>query len=154
MTPPTSKDPTRKIPTRKQSFLITKGKPSKGSGKWCEYHETDTHGTSECSVLKKMKESSGRSNSSDKKPFNKNKTWTKKSDDAKKFSKKELNALVKKASEKAVKKATKELNAVAKRKRDDDNDLTSSLHMLENKMKDVDDQLKNFNFAAVDEVEV
>jgi SpoVK/Ycf46/Vps4 family AAA+-type ATPase len=101
-----------------------------------------------------MKES-GRSNSSDKKPFNKNKTWTKKSDDAKKFSKKELNALVKKASEKAVKKATKELNAVAKRKRDDDDDdSTSSLHMLENEMKDVDDQLKNFNFAAVDEVDV
>jgi hypothetical protein len=139
---------------KKTKFSNNKGKPSKGSGKWCEYHETDTHDTSECSVLKKMKESSGRSNSSDKKPFNKNKTWTKKSDDAKKFSKKELNALVKKASEKAVKKATKELNAVAKRKRDDDDDSTSSLHMLENEMKDVDDQLKNFNFAAIDEVEV
>jgi hypothetical protein len=130
---------------KKTKFSNNKGKPSKGNGKWCEYHETDTHDTSECSVLKKMKESR-RSNSSDKKPFNKNKTWTKKSDDAKKFSKKELNALVKKASEKAVKKATKELNAVAKRKRDDD--------VLENEMKDVDDQLKNFNFAAVDEVEV
>jgi hypothetical protein len=43
---------------------------------------------------------------------------------------------------------------VAKRKRDDDDDSTSSLHMLENEMKDVDDQLKNFNFAAVDEVKV
>jgi hypothetical protein len=139
---------------KKTKFSNNKGKPSKGGGKWCEFHETDTHDTSECSVLKKMKESSGRSNSSDKKPFNKNKTWTKKSDDAKKFSKKELNALVKKANEKAVKKATKELNAVAKRKRDDDDDLTSSLHMLENEMKDVDDQLKNFNFSAIDEVEV
>jgi hypothetical protein len=139
---------------KKTKFSNNKGKPCKGSGKWCEYHETDTHDTSECSVLKKMKESSGRSNSSDKKPFNKNKTWTKKSNDAKKFSKKELNALVKKASEKAVKKATKELNAVAKRKRDDNDDSTSSLHMLENEMKDVDDQLKNFNFAAIDEVEV
>jgi len=139
---------------KKTKFSNNKGKPSKGNGKWCEYHETDTHDTSECSVLKKMKEG-GKSNSSDKKPFNKNKTWTKKSDDAKKFSKKELNALVKKASEKAVKKATKELNAVAKRKRsDDDDDSTSSLHMLANKMKDVDDQLKNFNFEAVDKVEV
>jgi hypothetical protein len=100
-----------------------------------------------------MKES-GRNNSSDKKPFNKNKTWTKKSNDAKKFCKKELNALVKKASKKAVKKATKELNAVAKRKRDDDGNLMSSLHMLENEMKDVDDQLKNFNFEAVKEVKV
>jgi hypothetical protein len=129
-----------------------KGKSSRGNGKWCEYHETDTHDTSECSVLKKLK---GSGQNSDKKPFNKNKTWTKKSDDAKKFSKKELNALVKKASEKAVKKATKELNVVAKRKRnDDDDDSTSSLHMLENEMKDVDAQLKNFNFDAVDEIEV
>jgi hypothetical protein len=138
---------------KKTKFSNNKGKLTKGNDKWCEYHETDTHDMSECSVLKKMKES-GRNNSSDKKPFNKNQTWTKKSNDAKKFSKKELNALVKKASEKAVKKATKELNAVAKRKRDDDDNSTSSLHMLENEMKDVDDQLKNFNFAAVDEVEV
>jgi hypothetical protein len=138
---------------KKTKFSNKKGKPTIGSGKWCEYHKTNTHDTSECSVLKKMKES-GRNNSSDKKPFNKNKTWTKKSDDAKKFSKKELNALVKKASEKAVKKATKELNAVAKRKRDNDNDSTSSLHMLKNEMKDVDDQLKNFNFEAVNEVKV
>jgi hypothetical protein len=140
---------------KKTKFSNNKGKLTKGSGKWCEYHKTNTHDMSECSVLKKMKES-GRNNSSDKKPFNKNKTWTKKSNEDKKFSKKELNALVKKASEKAVKKATKELNAVAKRKRsdNDDNDLTSSLHMLENEMKDVNDQLKNFNFAAVDEVEV
>jgi hypothetical protein len=140
---------------KKTKFSNNKEKPSKGSGKWYKYHDTDMHDTSECSVLKKMKES-GRSNSSNKKPFNKNKTWTKKSDDAKKFSKKELNALVKKASEKAVKKATKEMNAVAKRKRDNDNDddSTSSLHMLENKMKDVDDQLKNFNFEAVDKVKV
>jgi hypothetical protein len=73
-----------------------------------------THDTNECSVLKKMKES--RKNNSDKKPSNKNKTWTKRSDEAKKFSTKELNTLVKKASEKVVKKATKELNAVTKRK--------------------------------------
>jgi hypothetical protein len=143
---------TSKNSNKKTRFSNNKGKPSKGNGKWCEYHETDTHDTSECSVLKKMKDGGKNSN---KKPFNKNKTWTKKSDDAKKFSKKELNALVKKASEKAVKKATKELNAVAKRKQsDDDDDSMSSLHMLENKMKDVDDQLKNFNFAKANEVKV
>jgi hypothetical protein len=137
---------------KKTRFSNNKGKPSKGDGKWCEYHETDTHDTSECSVLKKMKD--GGKNNSDKKPFNKNKTWTKKSDDAKKFSKKELNAIVKKASDKAVKKVTKELHAVAKRKRSDsDDDSTSSLHMLETEMKDVDEQLKNFNFEEVDKVE-
>jgi hypothetical protein len=63
--------------------------------------------------------------------------------------------MVKNASKKAVQKATKELNAVAKRKQsNDDDDLTSSLHMLENEMKDVDKQLKNFNFNAVNKVEV
>jgi hypothetical protein len=84
------------------------------------------------------------SNSSDnKKPFNKNKTWIKESDDTIKFSKKELNALVKKASEKAVKKATKELNAVAKHKQGNENNDSTSYN-----------QLKNFNFKAVGEVEV
>jgi hypothetical protein len=57
---------------KKTRFSNNKGKPSKSNGKWCEYHETNTHDTSECSVLKKMKES-GRNNSSDKNPFNKNK---------------------------------------------------------------------------------
>jgi hypothetical protein len=128
---------------KKTRFSNNKGKPSKGNGKWCEYHETNTHNTNKCSVLKKMKED-GRNNSSHKKPFNKNKTWTRKSNNAKKLSKKELNTLVKKASEKAVKKATKELNAMAKRKRSNDNDnSTSSLHMLENKMKEINKQLKD-----------
>jgi hypothetical protein len=144
---------TSKNSNKKTRFSNNKGKPSKGNGKWCEYHETNTHNMSECLVLKKMKES-GRNNSSDKKPFNKNKTWTKKSNNAKKFSKKELNALVKKASKKAVKKVTKELSTVSKCKRDDDNNSTSSLHMLKNEMKDVDDQLKNINFEAVNKVEV
>jgi hypothetical protein len=104
-----------KYAQKKTKYSNTKRKPSTG-GKWCEYHETDTHDTSECSVLKKMKESR-KNKSSNKKPFNKNNTWTKKSNDVKKLSKKELNALVKKASKKVVKKATKELNTVAKCKR-------------------------------------
>jgi hypothetical protein len=121
-----------KTPTRKWGFLTTKGNPLRVTAKWCKYHETNMLNTSKCLVLKKMKEG-GRNNSSNKKPFNKNKTWTEKSDDAKKFSKKELNALVKKASEKAVKKATKEMNAVAKHKQSNGkNDSTSPLHMLEN----------------------
>jgi hypothetical protein len=145
---------TSKNSHKKMRFSNNKGKPSKGNGKWVEYHETDTCNMSKCLVLKKMKEGR-RNNSSDKKPFNKNNTWTKKSNDTKKFSNKELNTLVKKASEKAVKKATNELNAMAKHKQSDDNDnSTSSLHMLKNKMKDVNDQMKNFNFEAVNKVEV
>jgi hypothetical protein len=56
---------------KKTKFSNNKGKPTKGNGKWCEYHDTDTH------------KESRRNNSSDKKPFNKNNTWTKKSDIAK-----------------------------------------------------------------------
>jgi hypothetical protein len=57
--------------------------------------------------------------------------------------------------QKAIKKMKKELNVAAKRKgSDDNNNSTSSLHILKNKMKDVDDQLKNFSFEAVNKVEV
>jgi hypothetical protein len=98
---------TSKNSHKKTRFSNNKGKPSKGNSKCCEYHKTDMHDTSKCSVLKKMKEGR-RNNSSDKEPLNKNKMWTKKSDDAKKFTKKELNTLVKKAtSKKVVKKQPK-----------------------------------------------
>jgi hypothetical protein len=43
---------------------------------------------------------------------------------------------------------------MSKHKQDNNKDSMSSLHMLETEMKDVNDQLKNFNFEAVDEVEV
>jgi hypothetical protein len=83
---------TSKNSHKKTKFSNNKGKPFKGNGKWCKYHKTNTHDMNKGSVLKKMKE--GGKTNADKKPFNRNKTWTKKSDDgAKKFSKKELNAL-------------------------------------------------------------
>ena len=50
-----------------------KSKTSKNtprSGKWCDYHETDTHNTSECKTLKRLK--AQRKNGD--KPFG-NKTW-------------------------------------------------------------------------------
>jgi hypothetical protein len=39
---------------------------------------------------------------------------------------------------------------VTKRKKDDDDQSVDSLHMLENKMADVDEQLKAFNFDLED----
>jgi hypothetical protein len=129
-------------PAKKTKFHKAQGKSSNGNGdKWCEYHESNTHNTSECTVLNKLKAS--KKSSSDKPAAKKD--WKGKSNDAKKFTKKELNAIVKKK----VTQAKKELNAVAKRKSDDDNDdndSVSSLHMLENRMKDIDDQLKGFDF--------
>jgi hypothetical protein len=38
---------------KKTKFSDNKGKPTKGSGKWCEYHKTDMHDTSECLGVEK-----------------------------------------------------------------------------------------------------
>lgn len=125
------------------------------SGKWCHYHETDSHDTKECEVLKKLKASKSSGSGSDSKPPFKNKTWKRKSDDAKSYTKKELSAIVEKASKAAVKaamKSKKECNAVAKRKNDssDDDSASSddcSINMLDQKMKDVDKALADFDFG-------
>jgi hypothetical protein len=135
--------PNTKYSSKKSKYNNTNGKSSKGDGKWCEYHESDTHDTKECTVLRKLKES-GKKNF-DKKPSGKN--WKGKSDDAKKFTKKELNALVKKTA----KKVSKELNTAAKRKtNDDDDESVKSVNVLESEMKEIDEQLKKFDFAAAD----
>ena len=118
------------------------------------WHETNTHNSSECSILLKMKGADGRS--SDKKPQFKNKTWQRKSEEAKGYSKKELAAIAKKAGKEAIRKVTKELNAVAKCTAEEDssdssNDdsSTHSLNALEKSMKKVDEQLKDFDFTNV-----
>jgi hypothetical protein len=143
-TPVAMKKQSTASPAKKVKFHKAQGKSSGGNGdKWCEYHESSTHNTSECTVLNKLK-ASKKNNSSDKKPSAK-KDWKSKSNDAKKFTTKELNAIVKKK----VKQAKKEVNAVAKRKSDDDDndsDSVSSLHMLENRMHDIDEKLKHFDF--------
>jgi hypothetical protein len=124
--------------SKKAKIHKAQGKTSKGDT-WCEFHESSSHNTSDCTVLQKLKAS--RKNS-DKKPAAK-KDWKGKADDAKKFTKKELNAIVKKK----VQQAKKELNAVAKRKKgDDDDESVSSLNMLEAQMREVDDELAKFNF--------
>ena len=147
--------PNNPVTTQKGSSN-KKPKPSTSSkkDKWCMWHETNTHDSSECSVLLKMKGADGRS--SDKKPQFKNKTWQCKSEEAKGYSKKELVAIAKKAGKEAIRKATKELNAMAKRAVEedssDDSDDDSSMHSLnalEMSMKKVDEQLKDFDFMDV-----
>ena len=120
----------------------SKGKP-KGDGKWCDYHKTDTHDTSECHVLKKKNNEKG----------NGNKTWQKKSDDAKKFAKKEINSIVKKVTKQVSAKVKKDLNTLNKRKKKDDesdDESTDSLNMIDQEMKDLDKQLKEFDFVEAD----
>jgi hypothetical protein len=122
----------------------TSGGKGKHGDKWCEYHESNTHNTSECSVIKKLKDS-GSKKSTDRKSGNK--TWTRKSDDAKAQSKKELNALVKQVTQKVTSKVKKDMKQAAKRKaaeKEEESD-ENSINLVE-QMEDIDKQLKEFNF--------
>jgi hypothetical protein len=73
-----------------------KGSSDKGNnnGKWCTFHKTDSHDSSECKVLL---------NKDKAKPNYTNKTWKRKADDSKSYSKEELNALMKKVVDQARK---------------------------------------------------
>ena len=146
-----SGSPKKKSKTSKARFDKYTHKKKGNSEKWCDYHESDTHTTAECSVLKKLKASKGDGNST--------KKWKSKSDYAKDKAKKELNALKKK-----TKQVKMELNAATKTKRkgkdsddDDDDDDDSSFHslnMLEASMQDVDEQLNALEFSDTEEGEV
>ena len=146
-----------RIPKKKKNSYKKPSSSDDATGKWCEFHETDTHTTSECETLKRLKRE--RANGGSKKGNFKNKTWKRQSSDAKSFTKKELAAI----AEKAVRKAQREqLNAISKRKVDDSSDSsdgeinekddnssvssTASLNALETKMKDVDNELAEFSF--------
>jgi hypothetical protein len=153
---------------KKAKTTSGKGKAGKSDGKYCVYHESTSHDTSECETLKKMK-AQGKVPKGSQKNESKGKSWVKQSSDAKKFTKKELTVIIKKASEKAFKKAKKELNATSKRKVDDDDDKSvesinvteiaattaqSKIDKIERDMADVDAQLKKFDFGENNEVDV
>ena len=156
------KENSNEVSKKKVKFDKNKTKSHSSNGKkWCDYHETDTHSTKDCDVLKKLKASkSGTSGSSN--PAKKQ--WKSKSEYAKDKAKKELNALKKKA-----KKVKKELNSISgkvskakKRKEtesktaesDDDSDSFQSLNALEQGMMDVDAQLNALEFSSDEDGEV
>jgi hypothetical protein len=70
------------------------------TGKWCEYHKTDSHNTSECRSLEyhKKKESQKGGNNN----------WKKKADENKTYTRKELNAILTKVMNKEKKTKSKE----------------------------------------------
>jgi hypothetical protein len=69
------------------------------NGKWCTYHKSKTHDTSECKYLLGKQSGTEFKDSGNKKPVYKNKSWSRKAEEAKTYSKNEINAIVKKAIE-------------------------------------------------------
>lgn len=94
---PTSKPNNSHDNARKKVKFAGKAKDN-GSGKWCTYHETDTHDTADCRTLQAQKKKN-----KDGKPPYKNKTWKRKADDEKAYTQQEVNALLKKVVEKEKK---------------------------------------------------
>ena len=139
--------------------------------KWCEYHETNTHNTSECETLKKLKASRGntsRENTARALTNNRspNKTWKRNAGDGKKFTRKELSAIATKAIKEAMKKKKAELNVASKRKIKDDKQSLSSessdsaTSVFSNRAKEeaamaeIDAELAAFDFSDKEDGEV
>ena len=108
----------KQVSKKAESGKKTRHSKSAPGEKWCEFHESDTHNTSKCKTLLKMKNKDSKDNKS------RSKSCKKQSDDAKTYTKKELHAMVKK--EKA--KSRKGFKANPK-KADDDSD--ESVNMLD-----------------------
>ena len=117
--------------------------------KFCLKHGKCSHTSDECEVLKKLAEQSNSSSGGGK--FG-NKTWSRKADDAKKASKKELAAFVKKAVAAKVK---KELNSIDSKKRKSDDD-SFDLNAIEQELKDFnyEEELEKLSIDSDDEISV
>ena len=142
--------------SHKKKSRFERPKKNSEEDKWCEYHSSKTHNTSECTTLQNLKK---KGKDTDKEKF-KNKTWQRKSDDAKSYTKKELHAMLKKEVAKAFKsnRNKKEVHATNKRKSDSDDDeeisvssagseSSNSVNVMEKRMEDCDKQLGDLALA-------
>lgn len=121
----------------KQQKQGSDSKPRGDGSKYCMLHGKGNHSSEECrniqSQVKRMKTNGGDAKSTN--GGSKNRTWSRKSDDGKKVTKKELNALLTKAVKKA---AQKEVNALNKKRKSDDSDSEEEMHAIERKVDDMD----------------
>ena len=118
----------KKSKTNKKS-----SKKESGKGQlYCELHGTGGHSTEECKTIKSMvqKHKDGDNSKNGKKSFG-NKTWKRSADDAKKNTKKELAAFIKKS-------IRAELNAISEKKRSADESSSD------------EEDLNHIDLAAVD----
>jgi hypothetical protein len=126
----------------KQQKQSSDNKKNGGGSKYCMLHGKGNHSSEECrniqSQVKRMKTNGG-----DSKPTNggsKNRSWSRKSEDNKKITKKELNTLLTKAAKKA---AQKEVHALSKKCKSDDSDSEEEMNAIEKQVGDMD--LNDFN---------
>ena len=124
----------------KKKKARTSNTESKGT-KFCLKHGKCNHTSDECEYLKKQVENSNSSSSGGK--FG-NKTWSRKADDAKKSSKKELAAFVKKAVAAKVK---KELNSLDKKRKSSSDDDSFDLNAF-------DKELEGFNYKDMENLSI
>jgi hypothetical protein len=143
-----------------------KGSSDKGNstGKWCTFHKTDSHDSSECKVLL---------NKDKAKPNYTNKTWKRKADDSKSYSKEELNALMKKVvnearkswDKKDQKTGTKRKKAEANLLEEDSDSQTSAtntdsslsreeVNQLQAEMNELDRQLEEIGIDGGSDTEI
>ena len=121
-----------------------KKKSSNSGSKTCLIHGAGTHSSDESKVLQAMAKESKKDGSSSSGNHGKgkygNKTWTRKADEAKQASKKDLAAFIKKAVAKGVQ---KELNSTEKKKRKASFDLNA-----------FDGDLKDFNYEDMENLKI
>jgi hypothetical protein len=134
------------------------GEKDKSTGKWCTFHKTDSHDSSECKVLL---------NKDKAKPSYGNKTWKCKAEEGKSYIKEELIAIVKKVVDEARKswdqktkdKGTKRKKEEANLMEDESHNMTTCNSDGEVNQQDLDDldrQLEEVGLSDkdMDEIDV
>ena len=129
----------------------SKPKGTGGGDSYCMYHgKNKSHNTENCTVLLKLAEQKKTPNGSadaDKKRKS-SVTWKKQSDDATKKSKKDLAAFVKSAIKKGVQ---TELQSNKRKKDEDESDDDDDLYVLD---KQLEEELKDFNYADMENLQI
>ena len=117
-----------------QKFSGNKNNNSGGGQKYCALHGKGSHTTDECNTIKSQVKKMKSSNYSPggNKPSG-NKTWSKKAEDYKKKSQKDLNTMGK-----VVAKLKKEVNSLSKKRKSDDSADEAELHAIEMELNALD----------------
>ena len=137
----------------------TKSVAKKGNGKsgkksanskgkqnlYCMFHgENNSHKTEDCYQLQKEAKRLKKENNGNDKSYgkSKNKTWSRKAEEAKSASKNDLAVFIRKEVKKGVK---KDLKAMSKKRKSEDSDSDGEIHMFD---------LKDFNYEDMENLKI